>query len=453
MDDQFSNRPTFDPAAQPKTPGFFQGLGFDETGYPKALNLLETGVLSGIAKGQAVLGGALHQSEDIDYTVDEAGGLTAALTGKVPDNTIADRISADARAKIKQWTPNAQTTGAAGQVLHGVASGATEMLAGGVVGGPLGAGAAVGMGEGKARYDDLLEAGVDPATARSAAGLTGVASAVGALLPGGIGKTLASKVATGTVGQTAMGMASRYGDHKILDDAGYTTMAAQQKVIDGTQMLADAVLGAAFGGIAHLHRIPGARDAALTVNLANKDRQSAPGIPTDPAAANAHDEALNTAIQDLTDGRTVDVSHAKVEDQSFIEREPPAADPIKEVIHDTGLLGEDTRAVNDALSGRATKVPRETPPESYVAPEEGTEEPAQASEPPRAEEEPGDRALRTGAENVVAENPHLMITDEEGNPIKASDALERMSEEATETKRESRLAVDAAVACFARRGN
>lgn len=61
---------------------------------------------------------------------------------------------------------------------------------------------------------------------------------------------------------------NRYTDHRTVENAGYA-MADQQRVIDGTRAITEFSLGAAFGGLAHLHSrefqelrdAPGARNA------------------------------------------------------------------------------------------------------------------------------------------------------------------------------------------------
>ena len=358
-------RPTWNPWNGPAEPRWYAGMGFDEDGSFKPFDLVEKGALSGVAKGQAVLGGLLHQSQGIDYDVDSSGGLVASPSKEPPDNTIANSIEADAREKVKRFTPDPTTVGAAGQLLHGLVSGATEMTIGGAVAGPAGAAAVVGGSEGYERYNELIDAGVDPETARKAAAITGVASGAGAILPAGVGSSIATKLASGAAGNTIFGIGSRYADHQILESAGYPEMAAQQKVIDSTQVLTDLILGAAFGGLAHLHapeieelrNAPGARDAALTANIAIRDRDAAPGVAADPEAANAHQTALESSIADLMQGKQVDVSDSGVTEAKFLKREealePEVAAAVHESITEHGLFGEDNeRDVQAFLEGR-----------------------------------------------------------------------------------------------------
>lgn len=459
-----SGRPQWNPWNGPAQPSYFQGLGYDDHGNLGAYDALKKGVLSGVDKGLAVMGSVYRSA--LDTTATDSEGEVAPESGS--EYQAADAFNARMREHIKANTPNANTAGGAAQLLHGIVSGVTEMSAGGLLAGPAGAAAVVGSSEGLNRKAELTEAGVDEDTANKSAALTATTSAIGALLPGGIGSTLVSKIASGAAGNAGIGMLNRYADSRILQAGGYTDMANQQKVIDGTQILTDLILGGGFGFLAHLHspeieqlrNAPGARDAALTTNLALKDRDTAPGVPVDPAAANAHQAALEKGIADLMEGRPVDVSDAGVHDAEFLER-PEAKDPqaeaaVRESISDNEFFGEgNERAVQDILEGREPEVPTESrvpyePPaeETTAAANEG-EKPEVTQTPPGEEREgaPDDSA------RILAEKPDLMIPDEEtGQPVRAADALARLSEEVSTTKRESSIAAKAAIQCFMRRG-
>lgn len=468
-DSQFASRPRFDPSVQPRTPAWYEGLtGWDETGFPKAFDLLDRAVGSGVAKGASVLGGVLRATAGTNFADAPPGeSIQESINTRPTDNAVSrfgTRLEQQARAQAKALTPDATTVGAAGQILHSLASSGTEMAIGMLAGGPLGPLAAVGAGEGKSRYDDLIAAGVDPETAREAAGISGVAAGLGTIVPGGIGSSLVSRIATGAIGNTAFGMANRYMDHRVLDNAGYTAMAEQQKVIDGTQIITDLILGAGFGVAAHLHAgeivrelqdVPGAKDAALTANLANKDRQAAPGIPTDPAAANAHQEAMESSLTSMMKGEPVDVSDSRIMDHEFLKREddPEAAT----MLHEQADLFGGKRALDEAIEPPA---PEETKPPKYVEPAETTE-PTETTEPaekpaaavPTAEEEPAAKAMRQNAEQVLADKPDLKILNDNGEPVKASDELQSARDDLAKTEQESKTAVQAAIQCFMRRGN
>jgi hypothetical protein len=460
-------------------PHWYSGMGFnDESHYLGPFGRALDAAGAGAAKGEAVLGGLIHQPFDVDPENKGRFSLTPAdvETAKSEQqglNVVSDAIRADAKMRVHALTPDAATTGSAAQLLHGLVSGFTEMSIGGFAGGPVGAASVVGSSEGVERYQELIDAGVDADTARKSALLTTGTAAAGALLPAGVGATLAAKVTTGAVGNTLFGIANRYADHKILESAGYPEMAAQQKIIDGTQVLTDLILGAAFGGLAHLHatpevealrNAPGARDAALVTNLAIRDRESAPGIPADPEAANAHQAAHESSIADLMQGKQVDVSDSRVTEAKFVERPesrtPEIETAAREVIKETGLFGEaNEREVEALLQGREIE-PREEPPTHQpiepveAAPREG--EPPAPTKP--AEAKSGEATTEQAPEaetvaKVLEQNPDLTIPDENGQPVSAREAMDKANEEVATTRKESTIAAKAAITCYMRRGN
>ena len=241
------------------------------------------------------------------------------------------------------------------------------------------------------RYQDLREQGVDEETARASAGLSGIAGAAGAFVPGGWGSTLASRLASGAAANVGFGVADRYLDHKILDDGGYHEMADQQRTLDATQLLADSVLGLGFGGLAHLHagggearvnatptwtptprEVPGVEDAALTVNLALQDRAAAPGVPVDPAAANAHSAAMEKATADLLQGNPVDVSGTEINSVDFARRPTrnlvELEDMLANVLKESSILDEERnlQELEEAM-GRRMRGEREPEPATVQA--------------------------------------------------------------------------------------
>lgn len=463
-------RGEWNPWKGPAEPHWYSGMGFnDESHYLGPFGRALDAAGAGAAKGEAVLGGLIHQAQQPDSAPSQ--GFEQPDT-KPAFPELGGAIEADAKMRVKAMTPDATTTGSAAQLLHGLVSGFTEMSIGGLAGGVGGAAALVGSAEGTQRYNDLIDAGVDPDTARKSALLSGGAAAAGAIVPAGMGSSLIAKVASGAVGNTLFGVANRYADHKILESAGYPEMAAQQQIIDGTQVLTDLILGAAFGGLAHLHstpevaalrNAPGARDAALTTNLAIKDRKSAAGIPADPEAANAHQSAHESSIASLMQGKQVDVSDSGVTEAKFVER-PQARNPeietaVRESIKETGLFGEgNERDIDALLEGRAIE-PRE--PSQARAPAKPIEAAPAEGQPPQLKPEVAETGEPTAEQapeaetvaKVLDQNPDLTIPDENGQPVSAREALAKAQEEVATTRRESTIAAKAAITCYMRRGN
>lgn len=325
--DERLNGPMSDPWHGPAKPGFFSGLSL-ETPF-EAMG-------SGAAKAEQAAADLLHQGDAVDPMNMGRFGLSPADVEmaereKLSVNQLSDAITADAKDRVQAMTPDAATTGTAVRLVHGVVEGAYLATVGSLAGGLPGAAALTAGAEGAGTYHEQVEAGVSPTAAAESAGVTAVASAAGVVIPGGFGAKLLTKMATGAGAQVGLGLASRYADHKILEANGYPEMAAQQKVWDSTQMLTDTLLGFAFGSLAHLHgheataiqaaaKEPGMVDAALATNLAVQDRNLAPGVPVDPAATHAHQDALELSNQQLLEGKPVDVSETGVNEAKFAQR-------------------------------------------------------------------------------------------------------------------------------------
>jgi len=135
----------------------------------------------------------------------------------------------------------------------------------------------------------------------------------------------------------------------------------------------DVLLGAAFGGIAHLTAsgknveiksddlTPQERNAILTANNAKHFQQdSAPGMPADLPSSVAHQNAMTTAMEQIARGEAVDVSAIKnIDNASFIPVPKKMLQP-----EDIGVAREtlDADLIDNAMFGTQ----RETlPPEMF----------------------------------------------------------------------------------------
>ena len=435
--------PTFDLADNPPRSSFWGDV------IRSPYTILE-GLGSGAAKGEAVLGGLLHEGStgvDPENKLGPAGLITPAAQERSKRmaealNVSSDAVQADARERVKAMTPDATTTGTATQILHGLSSGLEQIITGSLLGGPVGGAASVGAGEGVNRYQELKEQGVDPTTALESGALAGATSGAGALLPAAYGTSLLTRMLTGIAGNTAFGIANRYADHAILEHGGYPEMAEQQRALDTTQILVDAALGATFGVLHHVGAAnEEARDPALTANLALKDRKSSPGVPVDPGSAGAHQAALEKAVEDLLQGKRVDVADTGVERAQFMERPTPeTATPLNmmaNALKESGFLDEEAnlRDLEAQFTSRRESteptVPRETPQaeKSTVLDDEERSAP----------KDPTAQALE--------DRPNMKIPDENGKRVAAADALENAKDDTDHP-----AAFKAAIDCFARRG-
>lgn len=384
---------TWNPWQGTPQPRWYAGMGVNEdTAYLGPLYHALDGAGQGAAKGEELLGGLWHTQ----------AALGARYLGGVPGVGSYFRemekdtatMQQDARERAKALTPDATTTGAAAELVHGLSSGLYRYTVGSLAGGPLAGAGLVGSTEATNRYQELTEQGVTPGAAGASAAVTGGFAAAGALMPAGFGTSLVGKILTGAGSNAGFGLVSRYADHKVLELAGYPEMAEQQKVWDTTAMMTDLVLGGGFGTIAHVMHakgaspeeartqihdleaklgrgVPGAEDAALTANLAMRDRAAGPGVAVDPQAAQAHQAALEKGTADLLQGKSVDVSGTGIENATFAARPPEDRSNVQTLfvnaLKDTGVLDEE-RNLRDLETALGARLRGEKPATAEEAP-------------------------------------------------------------------------------------
>lgn len=327
-------------------PGFFDGAA------TSALAGLYSGL---VAKPDQALWGA------IDAAVSPVARFVNDTLGV---NDTSAEFAAEQRKLAEQQvgrlTPSAGTTGTAGQVLYGLFDMGSQAVAGTLIGGPIGGAAAVSGLQGFSEFEHLRAQGVDLSTAQDVALVHGVTAGAGTLIPMSIGLRAGGVLAEGVGSQiartgesalrnataaaaraapdiayaagtnVAMGMSLRGVTSSLLSERGYDDMAAQYRVFDSQALAIDAVLGVAFGGVGRFINSRGEAvnppefsrtdiDAALTANIAqHAEIHTAPGIPINVLSRNAHAQALQKAMRDLSEGQPVDVA-ALADRASFAE--------------------------------------------------------------------------------------------------------------------------------------
>ncbi|WP_105465280.1 hypothetical protein [Escherichia coli] len=265
-----------------------------------------------------------------------------------------------AEQQVKRLTPDAATTGTAGQVLYGLFDMGGQAVVGTTFGGPVGGAAAVTSLQGFSEFERLTAQGVDFRTAQEAGLVQGITAGAGTLIPMSLGLRAGGALAEGVAAQLAragessvrraaatavratpdiayaagtniaFGMAQRGLTAKTLRDGGYSEMANQYDVLDRQAIAIDAVLGVAFGGVGRFINSRGEStnapnfspvdiDAALAANAAHHaEIDIAPGVPINVLSRNSHIQALRKAMSDVSQGRPVDVASI-VESASFSE--------------------------------------------------------------------------------------------------------------------------------------
>lgn len=284
--------------------------------------------------------------------------IVSPIAKLVNENTSINDTSAEyiaeqrklAEQQVKRLTPDAATTGTAGQVLHGLFDMGGQAVVGTLLSGPAGGAAAVTALQGFSEFERLTAQGVDFRTAQEAGMVQGVTAGAGTLIPmslglragGALAESVGAQLArTGesavrNVAATAVraapdiayaagtniafGMAQRGLTAKTLRDGGYNEMANQYDVFDRQSIAIDAVLGVAFGGVGRFMNSrgesaaapefsPAEVDAALAANASHHaEIDVAPGVPVNVLSRDAHIQALQKAMNDVSQGRAVDVA-------------------------------------------------------------------------------------------------------------------------------------------------
>lgn len=346
--------------------------------------------------------------------------------------------------------PRVQGGGA--QLAAGLTRGLTLGVSGFALGGAPGAAALLGSTEADSAYHDAKEQGLDNTTAYELSALAGVTNAAGAFLPmaaGGAGlRGLAQSLLTGAGLNVTVGAANRFATSEILERNGYADMARQYQAADASAMAADALLGAAFGGLGHLGKVRDPaqiRDATEALKGEHIDR-SGPGIPVTPEAAQAHIDELANAIHAIDRGRAVEVDSANADMLARQTAEDPAI---------TALQRQAVEQITAEEPGAADLAkPVEVPEKPWTPPEEPpAEEAAAAKQAPVAptvgeESGPGvNPQAMLSLDALVKSHPDLEITLDDGRMVKVGQLPEMIDQQMTEARRLSALH-DVAAACF-----
>ena len=332
--------------------GFNSDVGFFDNAVGAALSGLYSGL---VAKPDQLLWAGMDK-------------IVSPIAQFVNENTLLNDTSVSyiaeqrklAEQQVKRMTPDAATTGTAGQVLYGLFDMGGQAVVGTTLGGPVGGAAAVTSLQGFSEFERLTAQGVDFRTAQEAGLVQGITAGAGTLIPMSLGLHAGGALAEGVAAQLArtgessvrraaatavratpdiayaagtniaFGMAQRGLTAKTLRDGGYREIANQYDVLDRQAIAIDAVLGVAFGGVGRFINSRGEStnapnfspvdiDAALAANAAHHaEIDIAPGVPINVLSRNSHIQALRKAMSDVSQGRPVDVASI-VESASFSE--------------------------------------------------------------------------------------------------------------------------------------
>lgn len=332
--------------------GFNSDVGFFDNAVGSALSGLYSGL---VAKPDQLLWAGMDKIvSPIAQFVNENTSLNDTSVSYIAEQRKL------AEQQVKRLTPDAATTGTAGQVLYGLFDMGGQAVVGTTLGGPVGGAAAVTSLQGFSEFERLTAQGVDFRTAQEAGLVQGITAGAGTLIPMSLGLRAGGALAEGVAAQLArtgessvrraaatavratpdiayaagtniaFGMAQRGLTAKTLRDGGYSEMANQYDVLDRQAIAIDAILGVAFGGVGRFINSRGEStsapnfspvdvDAALAANAAHHaEIDIAPGVPINVLSRNSHIQALRKAMSDVSQGRPVDVASI-VESASFSE--------------------------------------------------------------------------------------------------------------------------------------
>ncbi|HGT5391618.1 TPA: hypothetical protein ACM38N_001202 [Escherichia coli] len=332
--------------------GFNSDVGFFDNAVGAALSGLYSGL---VAKPDQLLWAGMDKIvSPIAQLVNENTSLNDTSVSYIAEQRKL------AEQQVKRLTPDAATTGTAGQVLYGLFDMGGQAVVGTTLGGPVGGAAAVTSLQGFSEFERLTAQGVDFRTAQEVGLVQGITAGAGTLIPMSLGLRAGGALAEGVAAQLArtgessvrraaatavratpdiayaagtniaFGMAQRGLTAKTLRDGGYSEMANQYDVLDRQAIAIDAVLGVAFGGVGRFINSRGEStsapnfspvdiDAALAANAAHHaEIDIAPGVPINVLSRNSHIQALRKAMSDVSQGRPVDVASI-VESASFSE--------------------------------------------------------------------------------------------------------------------------------------
>lgn len=292
-------------------PGFFEGA--------------VSAPLSGLARG-LVAKPALFVSEALTPRLKPLAKSIDEMFGTDTQSFLDDELR-KTRDFLKDTTPDGQTTGMGGQILHSLFDIGGSALTMGPV--------ATGVLEGYALSREAEERGVDRATAQAHGLAQAAAVTAGTALPLSLGVRRAPDLLYAAAAAAVPNAAGRGVSHEVLARAGYKEMAKQYQMLDAQAIAADVVLGVFFGGVSRLARgaeknaqqrieakaRPTDVGAALSAKAAHHlELDTAPGVPRTVEARQAHVEAAVKATEDLLVGRAVDVG-PKVLEAEF-QRDP-----------------------------------------------------------------------------------------------------------------------------------
>lgn len=276
-------------------------------------------VMQGLAsagKGVATLAGA-----PIAKRIDVANSEPGKPQSTTAQDWLFDKIDRYATNAVDYWRPDPSTIGSAGQLFNNFVSGVTPFALG-----PEAGAGAIGANE----ASGLVDQGVDAAPA-AAVGVVQSAAALGGFKIPFLGSTMSARVASGMVGNVALGGGAAEISHGILKESGDEKQAEEFNPLDltarGIDLLTGGVMGLHANATLHSAATPEALDAVMTArNAQNFQHTVHPGDPADGASARRANDAITSAVAAIVNGEKVDVG-AVIAGADFTDHAAPPPAP------------------------------------------------------------------------------------------------------------------------------
>lgn len=242
----------------------------------------------------------------------QAGQASARLAaGQAFDPAAGNAL----RRKANEFAPDPQSSSKADQVINGLATGVTKAATAITLMGPLPGAAAFGAGEANNTYRELIEKGVDEDTAMKVAGVTGVASGVGAAIPVG-GATVAQTMGLVLASGPATFVAQEKLSHDILEKAGYKDEASLHNPTDPLGLALSTVIPFAFGA-AH---VAGIKSKAKAPEAIKTEADVKDAVQLNPAEQSASD-AFERSATNIAELRMAIDAETRPEARAILEAE------------------------------------------------------------------------------------------------------------------------------------
>lgn len=276
-----------------------------------------------LARSMASLGRSISMAgaaipTALDWAIDPYSPVGEALG--LQDKSLQDRYfkwhDDTAGRAVDYWTPRPNEVGTAGKVVGELVGGVAKFLA---------SPALMVADSQLSTAEDLVRQGVDATTAQGVGAIAGVSNAIGIRAPAAVGNTLVQRVASGAAINVAQNAVATQAQRTLLEQRGAPdAVTAQFNPGDVTARTVDALMGAVFGGVAHMQAqvTPTQRDAIMLANQARAlELGSLPGKPATPGDLTAAVDKTKTAMDQMARGEPVSVGG----EMPRFEHDPQAA--------------------------------------------------------------------------------------------------------------------------------